>query len=133
MSHRSARLAITGLVALGSASPSLAADLKPGSAWKNQRGSTMRIATVDQQTGRLSGEFVTAVGCGAGKDRPLTGFVNHGAVVFVVTFQECGSATAWTGILNQAGDQIATLWHLARGGAAKWDSIIAGADQFTRQ
>ncbi|MBV8093658.1 MAG: hypothetical protein JOY71_01580 [Acetobacteraceae bacterium] len=133
MRHYLAGLGILIAAISSEASGAGPAALEAGSVWKNQRGSTMRITQLDQQTGAMSGNFVTAVGCGAGRERPLAGFFNQGALVFAVTFQECGSATAWTGTLNPAGDQITTLWHLARGGEAKWDSIIAGADQFTRQ
>ncbi|CEF49383.1 unnamed protein product [uncultured bacterium] len=49
----------------------MAADLQPGSIWKNDKGSTMTITNIDTATGIVSGTFVTGVGCGVGVARPL--------------------------------------------------------------
>lgn len=107
--------------------------LAAGSVWKNENNSTMTLTSVDPTTGLIAGTFVTGVGCGVGKARPLSGFYNQGAITLTVNFQECNSATAWSGHLSAAGDQIVTLWYLAVSGVPAWDSILAGTDVFTRQ
>jgi len=107
--------------------------LAAGSVWKNENNSTMTLTSVDPTTGLLTGTFVTGVGCGQGKARPLTGFYNQGAITFTVNFEDCNSATAWSGQVTTAGNQIVTLWYLAVSGAPAWDSTLAGSDVFTLQ
>lgn len=110
-----------------------AADLAAGTVWVNENNSTMTLTSMDPTTGLLSGTFVTGVGCGVGTVRPLSGFYNQGAITLTVNFQECNSATAWSGQLSSAGDQIVALWYLAVSGTPAWNSILAGTDVFTRQ
>jgi hypothetical protein len=110
-----------------------AQDLAAGTAWVNENGSIMTLTNVDPTTGLMTGTFVTAVGCGVGKVRPLTGFYNQLAITFTVNFQECQSATSWSGQMNQASNRIVTLWYLAVSGPPAWNSILAGTDVFTRQ
>ncbi|MEE8505225.1 MAG: avidin/streptavidin family protein [Kiloniellales bacterium] len=97
--------------------------------WVNELGSTM--TTTWGADGLITGTYVTAVGCGAGTVRPLTGWWNKGAMTFTVNWQECNSLTSWTG--NYASGKIATLWLLALSGPPEWNSINAGADTFTLQ
>jgi uncharacterized membrane protein len=110
-----------------------AQDLAAGSVWVNANNSTMTLTSVDPTTGLMTGTFVTGVGCGVGVVRPLSGFFNQGAITLTVNFQDCQSATSWTGQLSGTGNQIVTLWYLAVSGTPAWNSIIAGTDVFTRQ
>ena len=80
--------------------------------------------------GLISGTYVTAVGCGAGRTRPLTGWYNASAITFTVNFQECNSATSWTGNIDTAGTTIKTLWQLTVSGPPQWNSIYANTDTF---
>ncbi len=100
------------------------------SVWVNELGSTMTIKSMEPD-GFIIGSYVSAVGCGAGKVRPLSGWYNKGAITFTVNWQECNSLTSWTGTLS--GLTIATLWQLTLSGPPKWNSFIAGADTFTQQ
>lgn len=106
-----------------------AKNLTSGSEWVNENGSVMKI-TESLPNGQFNGTFTTAVGCGVGKPRPLTGFGNNGSVTFTVNFQECNSATSWAGNITSEG-AINTLWNLSQSGPSQWNSIIAGSDTFT--
>lgn len=120
------------LAALVVAGPAAAQSSLPvPSEWTNKLGSVMTLRTIEPD-GRLSGSYVTAVGCGRGVTRPLTGWFNGGAITFTVDWQECDSLTAWSGNLDQSGQTILTLWHLAQSGPPQWNSIFAGADVFSR-
>lgn len=110
-----------------------AQELAAGTVWVNANNSTMTLTSVDPTTGLITGTFVTGVGCGVGVVRPLTGFYNQGAITLTVNFQDCQSATSWTGQLSATGNQIVTLWYLAVSGTPAWNSILAGTDVFTRQ
>ncbi len=110
-----------------------AQELAAGTVWVNENNSAMTLTSVDPTTGLMTGTFVTGVGCGVGVVRPLTGFYNQLAITFTVNFQECQSATSWSGQMNPTGNQIVTLWYLAVSGPPAWNSIIAGTDVFTRQ
>ena len=97
--------------------------------WVNELGSKM--TTSWGADGLITGTYVSAVGCGAGTVRPLTGWWNNAAMTFTVNWQECNSLTSWTG--NYGAGKITTLWQLTVSGPPKWNSIIAGADTFTLQ
>ncbi len=97
--------------------------------WVNELGSKM--TTTWGADGLITGTYVTAVGCGAGTPKPLTGWWNNSAMTFTVNWQECNSLTSWTG--NYSAGKIATLWLLALSGPPEWNSINAGADTFTLQ
>ncbi len=110
-----------------------AQELAAGTVWVNENNSTMTLTSVDPTTGLMTGTFETGVGCGVGVVRLLSGFYNQGAITMTVNFQECQSATSWTGQMNSTGTQIVTLWYLAVSGPPAWDSVLAGSDVFTRQ
>ncbi len=111
--------------------PAVAQQLTAGATyvWVNELGSKM--TTSWGADGLISGTYVSAVGCGAGTVRPLTGWWNNAAITFTVNWKECNSLTSWTG--NFSGVTLTTLWQLTLSGPPKWDSIIAGADTFTLQ
>ncbi len=97
-----------------------------GKTWKNELKSEMTVSI--DGAGLVSGTYTTAVGCGAGRARPLTGICNGYAVSFTVNWQECASVTAWSGTYSSGS--ISTLWHLVLAKQPSWDSTIAGADTF---
>jgi hypothetical protein len=97
--------------------------------WVNELGSKM--TTSWGTDGLISGTYVTAVGCGAGTVRPLTGWWNNAAMTFTVNWQNCNSLTSWTG--NYNAGKITTLWLPTVSGPPQWNSIVAGADIFTLQ
>jgi len=101
--------------------------LPSGKTWKNELQSEMTV-NVDQ-SGKIIGTYKTAVGCGSGKVRPLSGFCNGHAVTFSVNWQECASTTAWSGTYSNG--KLNTLWQLVLAKKPEWDSIVAGADTFS--
>ena len=111
--------------------PAVAQQLTAGATyvWVNELGSKM--TTSWGADGLISGTYVTAVGCGAGTPKPLTGWWNNSAMTFTVNWQECNSLTSWTG--NYSTNTLTTLWLLTVSGPPQWNSIIAGADTFTLQ
>ncbi len=111
--------------------PAVAQQLTAGTTfiWVNELGPKM--TTSWGADGLITGPYVSAVGCGAGQVRPLSGWWNNSAMTFTVNWQECDSLTSWTG--NYNAGTIATPWQLTLSGPPKWNSIIAGADTFTLQ
>ena len=95
--------------------------------WVNELGSKM--TTSWGTDGLITGTYVSAVGCGAGTTRPLSGWWNNAAMTFTVNWQECNSLTSWTG--NYNAGQITALWLLTVSGPPQWNSINAGTDIFT--
>ena len=121
-------IVIAGILSGG---PAMAQQLTAGATytWVNELGSKM--TTSWGTDGLITGTYVTAVGCGAGTVRPLTGWWNNSAMTFTVNWQACNSLTSWTG--NFGGGKITTLWLLTVSGPPQWNSIVAGADTFTLQ
>lgn len=104
-------------------------EMPSGKTWVNELGSTM-TANIDS-SGAITGTYTTAVGCGAGKERTITGSCNGHAVTFSVNWEECASTTAWSGTYN--GGQLQTLWQLVLAKKPEWDSIVSGADTFSQK
>jgi hypothetical protein len=100
-----------------------------GKTWVNELGSTMS-ANIDS-TGAITGTYTTAVGCGVGEKRAITGFCNGHAVTFSVNWGKCASTTAWSGTYD--GGQLQTLWQLVLAKKPEWDSIVSGADTFLQK
>jgi hypothetical protein len=90
------------------------------SVWVNELGSTMTIQSVGTD-GLITGTYVTAVGCGAGTVRPLTGWWNNSAMTFTVNWQECNSLTSWTGNYNAGNDYDAVAINGVRPPAVEFD------------
>ena len=111
--------------------PAAAQQLTAGATynWVNELGS--RMTTSWGTDGLITGTYVSAVGCGAGTVRPLSGWWNNSAMTFTVNWQECNSLTSWTG--NYNARKLTTLWQLTVSGPPQWNSIVAGADTFTLQ
>ncbi len=97
--------------------------------WVNELGSKMTTSWVAD--GLITGTYVIAMGCGAGKVRPLRGWLNNAAMTFTVNWQECNSLTSWTG--NYHAGTLTTLWQLTLSDPPQWNSIITAADTFTLQ
>ena len=108
--------------------------------WRNRLGSTIRLTVDDQH--RLTGVFHTGVGGGAREHAfPVVGFAEGDALSFCVDFGALGSVAAWAGhhVTGERGEQLISLWHLARPvenphhEADVWASVLAGSDEFSRQ
>lgn len=120
------------LIFAGTAS---AADLESLSGWQNQSGSTFSIDTYDPSSGLFSGSYINrAQGTGC-QNTPygVTGYILGNIISWSVrwqnAYQNCSSATGWTGYY--ANGVITTNWNLAyqtSGGYA----IAKGTDTFTR-
>ncbi len=119
------------IVSIVSGGPAVAQQLTADATyvWVNELGSKM--TTSWGADGLISGTYVSAVGCGAGRIRPLSGWWNNAAMTFTVNWQECNSLTSWTG--HYSTNTLTTLWLLTVSGPPQWNSIIAGADTFTLQ
>ncbi|OPY93914.1 avidin [Bradyrhizobium sacchari] len=104
--------------------------------WTNQYGSTLAIASFNQNTGAIAGTYTNnaASSCDEGKPQGVTGWLAYGstgtAISFSVNFLGCGSTTVWTGQLNNSSG-FQGLWYLSLGEAVAWNGISAGADTFT--
>ena len=121
-------IAVIGTVYISSADAD-GCKMPSGKTWVNELGSTMTV-TVDTK-GAFSGTYSTAVGCGAGIERPMTGFCNGYAVTFSVNWQECGATNAWSGTYDNG--ELKTLWHLVKAEKPAWSSILAGTNTFKPQ
>ena len=80
--------------------------------------------------GSISGSYVSAVGCGVGIERSLVGWINGAAIIFTVSFGECGSTTSWVGHIDEQA-VISSIWTLARGEQASWNTKLTGHSVFT--
>jgi hypothetical protein len=92
-----------------------AQDLRPGSSWKNRRGSVLTVATVDAR-GSFKGTFENkAAGFGCHDKFEATGTIARTHVVFYVTFKNasmnCNMMTVWRGTVS--GSRLSVRWDLA--------------------
>lgn len=107
----------------------LAAEPAPEShRFVNQAGSVLSYQVSGE--GRMTGSYRSALGCGVGVERELAGWINGSAIVFSVSFGECGSATSWSGHIDERG-VISSIWILARGNDASWNAKLTGSSVFT--
>ncbi|MCP4341076.1 MAG: hypothetical protein GY799_19855 [Desulfobulbaceae bacterium] len=120
---------ITGLLLHSSISIADDCKIPSGNAWTNELGSEMTV-NIDT-SGAITGTYSSAVGCGAGKPRPMAGFCNGYAVTFSVSWQECGATTAWNGTYGDG--TITTLWQFVSAKKPSWDSIMAGSNTFKQK
>ena len=104
--------------------------------YDNERGSVLELTSDGH--GRLRGTFSSGVGNVETTTRfDVIGVENGDVVAFVVTFGGAGSVGAWTGQL--VGDELHTLWHLAKDVAdadekmGLWSSVRTNADVFRRR
>jgi len=94
----------------------------------NQSGSTMSLSI--DKSGIIKGQYITALGCGIGKTRPLTGWRNGKAIIFSVNFEECESITSWVGHSDDLSE-IETIWTLVKGNN-DWNMKLTGISHFKR-
>lgn len=118
---------VVGFLSFGPIAVAQDCQLPSGKTWRNELKSEMTVRV--HPSGSLSGTYKTAVGCGAGKARPLVGFCNGYAVTFSVNWQECVSTTAWSGTYSNG--RLTTLWQLVLAKQPAWDSIVTGTDTFS--
>ncbi len=110
--------------------------LTSGSSWVNELGSVLTINNI-ASNGLMSGTYVTATGCSAGQQQPMTGWYyggnTGGAITFSVYWTGCNSVTSWSGQYNYSNGQFQTLWYLTAASAPVWNGINAGTDTFVPQ
>jgi hypothetical protein len=110
---RPALLALLALVlATGAA---VAQDIRPGSSWKNRRGSVLTIASIDAR-GAFKGTFENrAPGFGCHDKFDASGMITKTHIVFFVTFKNatasCNMMTVWRGTVS--GTRMSVRWDLA--------------------
>ena len=122
------RFLISSLITLLIISVSFSIKAEQHYSYVNQSGSTMSFSV--SKTGMIKGEYITALGCGVGKKRPLSGWRNGKAIIFSVNFQECNSVTSWVGHSDDLSE-IDTIWTLVRGNK-DWDMKLTGISRFNR-
>jgi hypothetical protein len=114
------RAAVQVIVALGlvlAATAGCAQTIPANSIWENQRGSMLKITSIDGTTGALVGEYVNqAAGFACkGTPYPVTGWVEGEKIGFSVRWKnataDCKSITSWTGYLEKG--LLVTDWDLA--------------------
>jgi hypothetical protein len=107
--------------------------LTAGMSWVNELGSVLTINSVGAN-GLLTGTYVTAAGCSAGKPQPMTGWFYAGAsgssITFSVYWSGCNSLTSWSGQYNNSDGHFAALWYLTLASATAWNGTNAGSDTF---
>lgn len=119
--------------------------------WKNALGSTLSIKSIDAQTGKIDGTYISPQGT-SGTEYPLFGWVNMLppnkendfqtiVISWSVRWGKIGSITAWNGIyaaLPMDGEPktptIVGNWNLSRpDGDFEWDHVLVGQDRFTKK
>jgi Avidin family len=130
------RIALAAFALLIEVAPTFAQTLQAPSEWKNQRGSELRIESVDG-SGAFKGHYVNnAAGFGCqGVPYDVTGKVDGQSIQFVVLWvnatERCNSLTSWRGIVS--GRTISTNWQLATVDKATGEvKLIAGESVFER-
>lgn len=113
--------------------------------WVSDRGSTLEIDDIDEESGEISAWFRSSTGTD-GKAFPVVGFLNlaerfPGAesfghpISFAVSWGPFGSISSWNGLVRQEKTQttIDTQWLYVRGSTQfDWDHTLTGNDLFKR-
>lgn len=122
------RFLLAVMVLLGAQVAAFAQGLPANSLWKNQRGSTLEVFSVNP----LYGQFINnAAGFQCkGTPYPATGTVQGQAVTFAVTFTQCNSHTTWWGWTS--GNTMRTRWILIYTPSSGPPQTLRGADTFIR-
>ena len=97
-----------------------------GKTWHNGKG--VKVTLDVTAAGSVTGIYTTAIGCGAGAPRRLTGFCDGHAVAFSTRRPQCESITAWSGSYDH--NSIEALWHMVAVKRPGGDSIHSGTDTF---
>ena len=118
--------------------PALAyAQVAPGSAWENNRGSILTITNVDAD-GRFEGEYVNnAAGFGCqGSPYPVVGWINDNSIGWAVnwknTSEDCKSVTSWGGAILSP-TLIETIWSLGYTSTNHGPRVMTGSDYFSKK
>ena len=127
--------AIAGLFAAGLAAS--AQSLQPNTVWRNERGSELRISSIDPD-GPLRGSYInraTGYRC-QNTPYPVVGWVSGDKIAFAVRWTspeaDCGSITSWTGYLSEG--RLVTSWDLVRASAQDGKpQVLHGADVFSAE
>jgi hypothetical protein len=104
-------------------------------------GAIIEIASLDQETGRLTGTYVPPSGAAVGQRFDLVGWIssappqekadNVTTVAFTVSLAAYGSISSETGYLKDG--KIYAMWHNVRPNAAyDWAHIATGEDIWTK-
>ena len=108
--------------------------LPPNSSWKNQRGSEMKIGSIDEK-GAFIGEYInnaTGFDCRGTPGYEVKGSQSGNRVWFVVVWKNadknCNSVTAWRGRLR--GRTMNTTWSLAYVDQSGRLRVLNGQDTF---
>lgn len=113
------------------------AQVVPGSMWENQRGSVLRVKTVNPD-GSFEGTYINnAAGFSCrGTPYQVTGWLNQDAIGWVVNWKsraaDCKSITSWAGVMVSP-KIIETIWSLGFTSPYKGASVIVGSDDFFKQ
>jgi hypothetical protein len=127
-----ARVTVTIALLVAATIAACAQSLPVPSYWLNQRGSEMKLYTIDGQ-GNFVGVYINhAQGFACqGTPFPLAGHASGAKVTFTVVWtnpwQNCHSTTIWHGIVN--GRSLPTKWVLV----APPSPPLFGTDLFTQQ
>jgi hypothetical protein len=95
----------------------------------NHKGSKLEF-NIDEETGKITGHYITALGCDKGIPAPLVGWLNKKAISFTANFGRCYSLTSWVGHIEKNGN-IKTIWTLSKGESTDWNTLLTGASTFT--
>jgi hypothetical protein len=131
------RRVVAGLLLLALGGAAAAAPIEAGTIWRNDRGSTLVIRSIDAD-GRLAGDYVNAAPgfpC-QGTPFPVIGWLAGEKIVFSVRWknasEDCGSLTTWAGFI--ADGVLVTEWSLVRTDPQSGKGMVLhGASRFTRE
>ena len=123
------RLLVVALFLVGLFDTAVAGAVMKGQVWTNQRGSVMKITSVDQ-LGRFRGTFTNnadGFDC-KGQTYPVVGTNPGIQITFKVNFTRCRSVTTWQG--NASGFGMSVPWVLNYFDASGKPQTMTGFDFF---
>lgn len=104
--------------------------------WTNVDGSILTIEEIDENTGRLSGNYINKEEGYPCRDIPylLTGWLYGNRISFSVKWQSetesCLALTSWIGLIKN--NEIDTVWQLVNEETTDTSKIIKGHDLFRK-
>ena len=129
---------VTTLALILVTSAASAQSIPPNSTWENQRGSLLKIVTIDSNTGALRGEYINQAAGFVCKGTPydVIGWVEGDKIAFSVRWKnssaDCKSITSWTGYLEKGF--LVTDWDLAYTDSDLGHAtLIRGSDTFQKK
>jgi len=123
------RLLLAACLVVGLLDTAMAGAVTPGSVWTNQRGSVMRITSVDR-FGRFRGTFTNNADGFAckGTPYPVNGTNQSIQITFTVNFLKCKSVATWQG--DAQGFGMSVPWVLKYSDANGKPQTMTGFDFF---